>query len=135
MRSGLDQLLRTIFPVEQIHLGADVNFQGTGTSSTGITGTTEAAANAEEIEPRVGDEGTFLSNLLHHIIPIISQDAATGSSDAAPDRADVGNSYTNGPDSTTHVSMHASSQLNLALQEKNQFLKCSCVEPYNIDYF
>ena len=71
----------------------------------------------------------YLKN--NNIIPIISQDAATGSSDAAPDRADVGN----GPDSTTHVSMHASSQLNLALQEKNQFLNCSCVEPYNIDYF
>lgn len=100
MRSGLDQLLRTIFPVEQIHVGSDVNFQGTGTSSTGITGTTEAAANTEEIEPRVGDEGTFLSNLLHHIMPLISQNSAMGSSDAAADRADVGS--INGQDSTTH---------------------------------
>lgn len=100
LRSGLDQLLRTIFPVEQIHVGSDVNFQGTGTSSTGITGTTEAAANTEEIEPRVGDEGTFLSNLLHHIMPLISQNSAMGSSDAAADRADVGS--INGQDSTTH---------------------------------
>lgn len=92
-----------MFPIEQIHVGSDVNFEGTGTSSIGITGTTEASANTEEIEPRVGDEGIFLSSLLHHIMPIISQNAARGSGDAAPDRADVEN--TNGQDSATNVSM------------------------------
>lgn len=115
MRSGLDQLLRTIFPVEQVHVGTDVNFQGTGTSSTGVAGRNDAAANAET-ESRVGDEGAFLSNLLHNIMPLISQSSALGSSDSAPDQADIEN--TNGQDSTTHVStIHSIIVLNCYLSK------------------
>lgn len=75
--SGLDQLLRSIFP------GVDnIYYQGTDASSAvgsvgpgqGTTTTTQEAA------PGVGDEGIFLSNLLRQIMPIISQNTESRSS-------------------------------------------------------
>ncbi|KAK9279406.1 hypothetical protein L1049_013085 [Liquidambar formosana] len=86
----LDQWLRTIFPGEQIHFGGDVDFQGPATSSTTQhVGATEAAVNTQEASLSVGDEGTFLSNLLRQIMPVISQHTAMGSNMASSDRADV----------------------------------------------
>ncbi|KAL7187332.1 hypothetical protein ACSBR1_037406 [Camellia fascicularis] len=83
-QSGLDQLLRSIFPGDQIYVG-DVNFQGSGTSSAaGHEGTSQGAAPTQESAPRVGDEGLFLSNLLRQIMPIISENTASGSSMASP---------------------------------------------------
>ncbi|THG13738.1 hypothetical protein TEA_019672 [Camellia sinensis var. sinensis] len=83
-QSGLDQLLRSIFPGDQIYVG-DVNFQGSGTSSAaGREGTSQGAAPTQESAPRVGDEGLFLSNLLHQIMPIISENTASGSGMASP---------------------------------------------------
>lgn len=84
--NGLGQLLRNLFPVEQNH-GNDFIFQGTGADS--VSGNVET--NPQEA-PRVSDEGTFLANLLHQIMPIVSQhiNGADGSSEqgaAMEDRA------------------------------------------------
>ncbi|KAI3696626.1 hypothetical protein L6452_29060 [Arctium lappa] len=84
--NGLGQLLRNLFPVEQNH-GNDFIFQGTGADA--VSGNVEA--NPQEA-PRVSDEGTFLANLLHQIMPIVSQhiNGADGSSEqgaAMEDRA------------------------------------------------
>ncbi|KAL7164160.1 hypothetical protein ACSBR2_040135 [Camellia fascicularis] len=80
IHGGLDQLLRSIFPGEHIHVG-DVNFHGMGTSSAAVhAGTTQSAATTQVAAPREGDEGLFLSNLLRQIMPIISESTASGSS-------------------------------------------------------
>ncbi|KAJ9559379.1 hypothetical protein OSB04_013993 [Centaurea solstitialis] len=86
--NGLGQLLRNLFPNEQNH-GNDFVFQGTTTDS--VSGNVE---NTTQEAPRVSDEGTFLANLLHQIMPIVSQhiNGADGSSeqdatDAMQDRA------------------------------------------------
>ncbi|CAK9134515.1 unnamed protein product [Ilex paraguariensis] len=87
--SGFDQLLRTIFPGEQIHDG-DISFQGMDTSSgSGHVGTAQGAANTQEAAPRVGDEGTFFSNMLHHIMPMISQNVTIGSTISTAEGASV----------------------------------------------
>ncbi|KVH99813.1 Ubiquitin, partial [Cynara cardunculus var. scolymus] len=65
--NGLGQLLRNLFPTEQNH-GNDFIFQGMGADS--VSGNVET--NPQEA-PRVSDEGTFLANLLHQIMPIVSQ--------------------------------------------------------------
>ncbi|KAF8393100.1 hypothetical protein HHK36_021341 [Tetracentron sinense] len=84
--SSFDQLLRTMFPGEQIR----VNFQGVTTdSSTEHAGTTRGATDAQEEAPRVSDEGTFLSSLLRQIMPFISQNAVTEPNVASPERADA----------------------------------------------
>ncbi|GMP94442.1 hypothetical protein CsSME_00043904 [Camellia sinensis var. sinensis] len=80
IHGGLDQLLRSIFPGEHIHVG-DVNFHGMGTSSAAVhTGTTQSAATTQVAAPREGNEGLFLSNLLRQIMPIISESTTSGSS-------------------------------------------------------
>ncbi|KAF8407193.1 hypothetical protein HHK36_006320 [Tetracentron sinense] len=84
--SRLDQLLRTIFPGEQIH----VNLQDMATDSfTEHAGTTRGAADAQEAAPRASDEGTFLSNLLSQIMPLISQTAAADPNVASPETEDA----------------------------------------------
>ncbi|XP_058203333.1 ubiquitin-like domain-containing protein CIP73 isoform X2 [Rhododendron vialii] len=84
--SGLDQLLRSIFPGV-----GNISFQRMDTSSAaghmgpsqGTTTTQEAAPG--EAAPRAGDEGIFLSNLLRQIMPIISQNTEIRSSSAPPE--------------------------------------------------
>ncbi|XP_028115915.1 uncharacterized protein LOC114313704 [Camellia sinensis] len=79
IHGGLDQLLRSIFPGEHIHVG-DINFHGMGTSSAAVhAGATQSAAT-KMAAPREGDEGLFLSNLLRQIMLIISESTASGSS-------------------------------------------------------
>ncbi|XP_010244866.1 PREDICTED: large proline-rich protein BAG6-like [Nelumbo nucifera] len=69
-----DQLLRTIFPGEQISVG-EANFPGMSTgSATEHVGTAGSTANAREATSRVeSDDGIFLSNLLRQVMPVISQ--------------------------------------------------------------
>ncbi|XP_057959141.1 ubiquitin-like domain-containing protein CIP73 isoform X2 [Malania oleifera] len=100
IHGSLDQLLRTLFPGEQIHVG-NVNFQGAPPSSVAEhVGTTEAGATVQEAAPAVAD-GLFLSNVLHQIMPFISQGAGMGSNIASPDSAFVENSTVE--DSSTQV--------------------------------
>ncbi|XP_038700064.1 ubiquitin-like domain-containing protein CIP73 isoform X1 [Tripterygium wilfordii] len=66
------QLLRNLFPGGEIHV-EDGSSQGTATGSvSGHAGRSNTPADAE---PGATDEGIFLSNLLHEIIPFISQHA------------------------------------------------------------
>ncbi|KAI3683974.1 hypothetical protein L1987_84491 [Smallanthus sonchifolius] len=68
--SGLDQLLRNLFPGEQSHAN-DFIFHGTSVE------TAQTTINSQET-PAVSDEGTFLSNLLHQIMPIVTQHLSGG---------------------------------------------------------
>ncbi|XP_057467722.1 ubiquitin-like domain-containing protein CIP73 isoform X3 [Actinidia eriantha] len=88
IQSGLDQFFRSIFLGEQIHI-SDIHFQGMATSSaSGHPGTNQgAAASTQETAPRGGDEGIFFFNLLHQIMPVISENIARGSSNASPEGA------------------------------------------------
>ncbi|KAJ0950118.1 putative Ubiquitin-like domain-containing protein [Helianthus annuus] len=61
--SGLDQLLRNLFPVPGVE---DFILQGTSVE------TAHTPVNSQET-PAVSDEGTFLSNLLHQIMPVVTQ--------------------------------------------------------------
>lgn len=67
--SGLDQLLRNLFPGEPNH-GNDFIFQR-ATTGTDVE-TAHTAVNSQEAAT-VSDQGTFLSNLLHQIMPVVSQ--------------------------------------------------------------
>ncbi|KAL6985227.1 hypothetical protein U1Q18_018605 [Sarracenia purpurea var. burkii] len=83
INEGLDQLLRSIFPEEQIHLG-DINFQGINTSSAAVHGgTQQGTVSTQENAPGVGDDGLFLSNLLRQIMPVISENTARESGSAS----------------------------------------------------
>ncbi|XP_059658186.1 ubiquitin-like domain-containing protein CIP73 isoform X2 [Cornus florida] len=85
--SGLDQFLSTIFPGEHMDVGSN-NFQGMdAVSARGVGGMTQDAANTQEAASRLNDEGTFLSNVLRQIMPIISQSSATGSNNAPEEGA------------------------------------------------
>ncbi|XP_076900165.1 ubiquitin-like domain-containing protein CIP73 isoform X2 [Bidens hawaiensis] len=79
--SGLDQLLRNLFPVEQNHANNFI-FQGTSVESA------PAPVNSQET-PAVTEEGTFLSNLLHQIMPIVTQHLNDGENGAAQSSSNV----------------------------------------------
>nr|XP_029143472.1 ubiquitin-like domain-containing protein CIP73 isoform X1 [Arachis hypogaea] len=71
------QFIRTLFPGGEIHV-EDLNLQGTNSGSTPEQAATARAAQAPEAEPRVSDEGRFLSNILREIIPLVSQQTGSG---------------------------------------------------------
>lgn len=74
--SGVLNLLRALFPGGEIHV-EDGSVQGMNSSSVSDQArTSSGAAGAPETEPRVSDEGIFLSNLLHQVMPLISQAAS-----------------------------------------------------------
>ncbi|KAJ1382371.1 Ubiquitin-like domain superfamily [Sesbania bispinosa] len=82
--SSVLQFLRTLFPGGEIHV-EDSSLQGTTAGSTSEHATTsmgaaQAQAQAPEAEPRVSDEGIFLSNILREIMPVISQVGSEGNS-------------------------------------------------------
>lgn len=81
--SGLDQLLRNLFPGESNH-GNNVIFQTTGSE-------TAQTANSQEATT-VSDQGRFLSNLLHQIMPVVTQHINAGGD--GPAVADVANVVT-----------------------------------------
>nr|GEW16100.1 hypothetical protein [Tanacetum cinerariifolium] len=66
---GLDQLLRNLFPGELNH-GNEFIFQRT-TTGTNVE-TSHSTVNSQEAAT-VSDQGTFLSNLLHLIMHVVSQ--------------------------------------------------------------
>lgn len=69
------QFLRTLFPGGEIHV-EEASSEGTGRSSVSDqVGTSGGVVNAPEAEPRASNEGIFLSNLLHQIIPLVSSQA------------------------------------------------------------
>ncbi|MED6206122.1 Ubiquitin-like domain-containing protein cip73 [Stylosanthes scabra] len=71
------QFIRTLFPGGEVHV-EDLNLQGTNSGSTSEPAATASAAQAPEAEPRVSDEGLFLSNILREIIPRVTQQTVSG---------------------------------------------------------
>lgn len=69
-QNNILQLLRNLLPVGEIHV-EDAGLQGTATGS----GPENIGASTASVEAQSGatDEGIFLSNLLHEIMPFISQ--------------------------------------------------------------
>lgn len=73
------QFLRSLFP------GGDIRVEGSSIDGTVIgsasqdAGTSAGAMNSPESENRASDDGIFLSNLLHQIMPFISEHAVAGS--------------------------------------------------------
>lgn len=85
--SGLDQLLRTIFPVEQ-----QIHVENTGGQETDHFSTVERsetmanASDSQETEQTIiSERGVFLSNLLHQIMPLISQNTHNSTEDEMQD--------------------------------------------------
>eukprot|EP00262_Sarcandra_glabra_P014744 TRINITY_DN436_c3_g1_i1.p1 TRINITY_DN436_c3_g1~~TRINITY_DN436_c3_g1_i1.p1 ORF type:complete len:774 (-),score=168.09 TRINITY_DN436_c3_g1_i1:399-2720(-) len=76
MPSRFDQLLRTIFPGEEIRVSG-VHFNGSGMDSAAEQMATSPNGEARETQ-RVGtDRGTFFSNLVRQIMPFISPTSET----------------------------------------------------------
>ncbi|XP_008242909.1 PREDICTED: large proline-rich protein bag6-A isoform X1 [Prunus mume] len=71
--SGILQFIRNLFPGGEIHV-EDGSAEGLTTGSVSDQArTSSGVVGAQEAEPRVTDEGLFFSNLLHQIMPFISQ--------------------------------------------------------------
>ncbi|KAK9706266.1 hypothetical protein RND81_07G114200 [Saponaria officinalis] len=75
MPPGILQLLRGLFPGGEFQVER-VSSEGTATEAT-EQAPPSAAAATEEAEVRVTEEGLFLSRMLQHIMPLISQDPGT----------------------------------------------------------
>ncbi|TYI76180.1 hypothetical protein E1A91_D06G058400v1 [Gossypium mustelinum] len=80
--SNVLQFLRTIFPGGEIQV-EEASSQGTARDS--VRGQAEASNVAPAAETSVTNQGVFLSNLLHQIMPYISQHA--GSQRSTPEEA------------------------------------------------
>ncbi|XP_050364892.1 ubiquitin-like domain-containing protein CIP73 [Argentina anserina] len=98
--SGILNLLRALFPGGEIHV-EDGSVQGVNSSTVSDQArTSSGAAVTSEAEPRVSEEGFFLSNLLHQVMPIISQ-AATREPGLVPAEAENSPEHTTAQDSST----------------------------------
>ncbi|KAL8090032.1 hypothetical protein AgCh_039481 [Apium graveolens] len=88
IRGSLDQFFRTMLANEQIH---DISFQGMGTAP--VSGNVEAthASNSQASSSGVGDDGTFLSNLLRQIMPIVSQNTSETNNTSVEEDVEDGN--------------------------------------------
>ncbi|KAL1827796.1 hypothetical protein ACET3Z_006208 [Daucus carota] len=88
IRGSLDQFFRTMLANEQIH---DINFQGMSTAP--VNGNVEAtnASNTQASSSEVGDDGTFLSNLLRQIMPIVSQNTSVTNNSSVEGDIEDGN--------------------------------------------
>lgn len=88
------RFLRNLFPGGEIHV-EDASLQGTASGSVPEPATISApdraatASGPSEAEASVSDEGIFLSNLLHQIMPIISQQSNAAQMVASSEGADT----------------------------------------------
>ncbi|XP_017633356.1 ubiquitin-like domain-containing protein CIP73 isoform X7 [Gossypium arboreum] len=80
--SNVLQFLRSIFPGGEIQV-EEASSQGTARDS--VRGQAEASNDAPAAETSITNQGVFLSNLLHQIMPYISQHA--GSQRSTPEEA------------------------------------------------
>lgn len=94
--SSVLQFLRALFPGGEIHV-EDTSLNGTTAGSTSEhAATSGGSSHVPEAEPRVSDEGIFLSNILREIMPLISQQAGSEGNPSEDQTAQ---------DSSTQVSM------------------------------
>ncbi|XVE98458.1 hypothetical protein REPUB_Repub03eG0108500 [Reevesia pubescens] len=82
--SSILQFLREIFPGGEIQV-EEASLQGTATDSVQQQAGTSSGAPAAE--PNITDQGVFLSNLLHQIMPYISQHAGSQQSTVPTEEA------------------------------------------------
>ncbi|XP_022143043.1 large proline-rich protein BAG6 isoform X2 [Momordica charantia] len=68
--SNVVQFLRTLFPGGEINI-EDASFQEISGSVPAVA--SSSVSNVQESEPRTTDEGMFLSNIFHQIMPFTSQ--------------------------------------------------------------
>lgn len=102
--SGILNILRALFPGDEIRV-EDGSVQGMNSSSVSDQARTPSGvAVAPEAELRVTEEGLFLSNLLHQVMPLISQ-AATREPGHVPAEAENSSEHTMAQDSSTVVCM------------------------------
>lgn len=93
-QSSVDQLLRSLFSSESVH-HENVNDRGVSTNSaSGDDVAAENNSNSQETEA-AGDEGVFLSNILHHIMPIISETNGTSSTNLHSERSNMAEDRSN----------------------------------------
>ncbi|KAJ8558525.1 hypothetical protein K7X08_034054 [Anisodus acutangulus] len=87
-RSRVDQLLRSLFSSENVH-HENVNDHGVSTNSaSGDDAAAENNSNSQETAA-AGDEGVFLSNIIRHIMPIISETNGTSSTNLPSERSNM----------------------------------------------
>ncbi|XP_022732230.1 uncharacterized protein LOC111286494 isoform X2 [Durio zibethinus] len=84
--SSILQFLRGIFPGGEIQV-EEASLQGTATDSVQEQAGTSGDAPASE--PRSTDQGVFLSNLLHQIMPYVSQHAGSQQSTVPTEEANT----------------------------------------------
>lgn len=88
IRGSLDQIFRTMLANDLIH---DISFQGTGTAPVNGNGEAAHASNSQASSSGVGDDGTFLSNLLRQILPIVSQNTSETNNTSVEEDVEDGN--------------------------------------------
>uniref|UniRef100_A0A1J3G960 Large proline-rich protein bag6 n=1 Tax=Noccaea caerulescens TaxID=107243 RepID=A0A1J3G960_NOCCA len=86
LRNRINQFLRPLSRRDQVQVGSRESQVAANPPATASTETNEAVANAQA-EPASGtDEGNFLSSVLQQIMPLISQNVPSSSSDEAAGR-------------------------------------------------
>ncbi|ESQ32061.1 hypothetical protein EUTSA_v10003804mg [Eutrema salsugineum] len=86
LRNRIHQFLRPLSRREHVQVGTPQSQVAANPSATATTETNEAVANAQ-VEPATGtDEGNFISSVLQQIMPFISQNVPSSSSDEAAGR-------------------------------------------------
>ncbi|XP_021808980.1 large proline-rich protein bag6 isoform X2 [Prunus avium] len=100
--SGILQFIRNLFPGGEIHV-EDGSAEGLTTGSVSDQArTSSGVVGAQEAELRVTDEGLFLSNLLHQIMPFISQ-ASGGEPGLVPTAVENSSEHRMAQDSSTRA--------------------------------
>ncbi|XP_038889778.1 ubiquitin-like domain-containing protein CIP73 isoform X2 [Benincasa hispida] len=99
--SNVVQFLRTLFPGGEINI-EDASFQEiSGSIPTHPSMASSSVANVQESESRTSDEGMFLSNIFHQIMPFTSQ---RGNEPDMPSVEANTSEHQNVPDSSTQAS-------------------------------
>lgn len=98
------QFLRTLFPGGEFHLEDGSMEETPAGSEPDQARTSSGPVGAPEAEPRVSDEGIFLSSLLHQIMPFIAQQAGA-EQDVVPPEQNNASETTMTQDSSNQVSI------------------------------
>ncbi|KAK8602081.1 hypothetical protein V6N13_058259 [Hibiscus sabdariffa] len=109
--SSILQFPRTIYPAGEIQV-EEASSQGTSTDF--VSGQVETSNGAPAFEPNTADQGVFLSNLLHQIMPYITQHAGLQQSTAA----EAATSNSAGNSSTRNSHGPSDSEPNPAKRQK-----------------
>lgn len=110
MRDRINQFLRPLSRRDQVQVGSRESQVAANPPATASTETNEAVANANahaQAEPASGtDEGNFLSSVLQQIMPLITQNVPSSSSDEAARRGSNSNSTRQASSREVLVTLH-----------------------------